>query len=53
MNEEALENAISVLARKITDKASPDEALKFSQAALNLAYVLSTYAGIANIEKSK
>jgi len=33
-----IERAIKLLAEKITSKTTPDEALKFSQAALNLAH---------------
>lgn len=36
-----IENAIVVLAKKITNPIAPDEALKFTQATLNLAHVLS------------
>lgn len=40
MNEEVLTKAIEQLASRITTTSTPDEALKFTQAALNLAHVL-------------
>ena len=36
------ESAIKVLAAKITNDIKADDALKFTQAALNLAHVLAT-----------
>ena len=41
MKEES-EKAIKVLAEKVTEDVKPDEALKYTQAALNLAHVLAT-----------
>ena len=37
-----IEEAIKKLTAKIDEKTSQDEALKFTQAALNLAHVLAT-----------
>lgn len=37
-----IKKAIEVLAKKITAASSPDEALKFTQAALNLAHTAAT-----------
>jgi argininosuccinate lyase len=39
--EERIEKAIDTLASKITASVQPDHALKFTQAALNLAHVKS------------
>lgn len=39
MNEK-INQAITVLAERINATSTPDEALKFTQAALNLAHVL-------------
>lgn len=39
---EDLKKAIETLARKITDASTPDEALKYTQAALNLAHTAAT-----------
>ncbi len=36
------EKAVKILAEKITKDIKPDEALKFTQAALNLSHVLAT-----------
>ncbi len=52
MNEK-INKAIEILANKITSEIKPDEALKFSQAALNLAHVQSTHAGIDNLTNKK
>jgi hypothetical protein len=38
----AIEDAIKLLAEKINASVSPDEALKFTQAALNLAHTDAT-----------
>jgi hypothetical protein len=38
--KEELEKAIKVLAEKITSEVSADEALKYTQAALNAAHTL-------------
>lgn len=40
--EEITENAIKLLAKKIDSNVKPDEALKYTQAALNLAHTLAT-----------
>lgn len=45
MKEES-EKAIKVLAGKITTGIKPDGALKYTQAALNLAHVLATLKGV-------
>ena len=45
-----IEKAIKVLADKVTEDIKPDEALKYTQAALNLAHVSAT---LANIDKQK
>ena len=39
-----LKNAIDVLAKKITDSITADEALKYTQAALNMAHTAATLA---------
>ena len=39
--ESAIESAIEVLATKITSDVKSDDALKYTQAALNLAHVLA------------
>ena len=39
MINEKIEHAIEVMADKITAAVQPDQALKFTQAALNLAHV--------------
>jgi hypothetical protein len=46
--ETTVENAIKLLAEKITADINADDALKFTQAALNLAHTAAT---IANMEK--
>lgn len=38
-----IDDAIKLLAKRITDSVCHDEALKFTQAALNLAHVRATY----------
>ncbi len=40
--KEATESAIKVLAEKVTSDMKSDDALKYTQAALNLAHVLAT-----------
>ena len=40
--KEETERAIKLLAEKITTEVKADDALKFTQAALNLAHVLAT-----------
>lgn len=47
MNEE-IEKSIKLLAAKISQSTTPDEALKFTQAALNLAHTAAT---LHNIQK--
>ncbi len=42
-NTTEINAAIKVLAEKITKESTPDEALKFSQSALNLAHTLQTF----------
>lgn len=39
--KENINKAIEVLAKKVTDDVKADDALKFTQAALNLAHVLA------------
>ena len=46
--EKAIEAAVKLLAEKITKDVKPDDALKFTQAALNLEHVLSVKQGIEN-----
>ena len=46
----SIESAIKLLAEKITDVVTSDEALKFTQAALNLAHVQATQATIAGMK---
>lgn len=52
MNEE-LEKAIKLLAAKITADVKADDALKFTQAALNLAHVEATLTGAKYLADSK
>ena len=40
--KEAAEAAIKVLANKVTSDTKSDDALRYTQAALNLAHVLAT-----------
>ena len=40
-----IENAIKVLAEKVCKDTKPDEALKYTQAVLNLAHTKSTLLG--------
>jgi len=42
--EQAIKEAITLLAKKITAEVKSDDALKFTQAALNLAHVDATIA---------
>jgi hypothetical protein len=51
--ETAIESAIKLLAEKITGDIKSDDALKFTQAALNLAHVEATLAGARHLESSK
>jgi len=39
--EQAIENAVKLLAEKITTDVNPEDALRFTQAALNLEHVLA------------
>ena len=48
-----VENAIKLLAEKITSDVKADDALKFTQAALNLAHVEATLVGAKHLESSK
>lgn len=41
-----MENAVKVLLKKITDTVQPDEALKFTQAVLNLAHAANVMNSI-------
>lgn len=43
--DEKLKTAIEVLASKIVTSIQPDQALKFTQAALNLAHAKSILSG--------
>jgi hypothetical protein len=45
--ETAIEKAIKLLAEKITGAVKSDDALKFTQAALNLAHTAATIANTA------
>lgn len=45
------ENAIKLLAEKVTADVKSDDALKFTQAALNLAHVLATLDNLNAIQK--
>ena len=42
MSDAKIDKAIDVLADKITDASKSDDALKFTQAALNLAHTKAT-----------
>ena len=48
-----IEKAIKLLAEKITNDVKADDALKFTQAALNLAHVEETLAGAKHLELGK
>jgi len=50
--EEKTDLAVSILAGKIVQSVQPDHALKFTQAALNLAHVRQIYL-IVEAEKKK
>lgn len=50
MND-AIESAIKLLAKKINSDIKADDALKFTQAALNLAHVVATLAGVRQLPK--
>jgi len=47
-----IENAIKILAEKITCEVKADEALKFTQAALNLAHLGSVLADTKRLESN-
>ena len=47
----ATENAIKVLAEKVTAEMKADDAMKFTQAALNLSHVLATLDNIQRQQK--
>lgn len=49
MNEH-LEKSITICANRISDKSTPDEALKFSQAALNFAHAIETLAAAKRVQ---
>ena len=44
--EKAIESAMEILAKQITTNTKADDALKFTQATLNLAHVLAVRNGI-------
>jgi hypothetical protein len=48
--EKAIESAVKLLAGKITEDVKSEDALRFTQAALNLEHVLAVKA---NIEQQK
>lgn len=48
--EKAIENAVKLLAEKITKDVKSEDALRFTQAALNLEHVLAVKV---NIEQQK
>ena len=43
--EKAIEGAMEILAKQITTSTKADDALKFTQATLNLAHVLAVRGG--------
>jgi len=45
--QQAINDAILVLAKKITVSIQPDQALKFTQAALNLAHTQGVMTAVA------
>lgn len=47
-----IERAIDVLAKKVTPAVQPDQALKFTQAALNLAHVKALLEGMDEARKA-
>jgi hypothetical protein len=53
--EQAVERAVRFLAGKITEDIKSEDALRFTQAALNLEHVLMvrTNIGLANLELQK
>jgi len=44
----SINNAIKLLAEKIVNETKADDALKYTQAALNLAHVLQVFAQTEN-----
>ena len=48
-----IENAIKLLAEKITSDVKADDALKFTQAALNLAHIEATLAGAKHLASQR
>lgn len=44
--KQALDQSIELLAKKVTEEIKPEEALKFTQAALNLSHVRAMYHAI-------
>jgi len=51
--DQTLYQAIEVLAKKVTPAARPDDALKFTQAALNLAHVKGILTAEAKDQQKK
>lgn len=51
--DEKIDNAIEVLAGKIVQAVQPDQALKFTQATLNLAHAKSVLEAIKRGSKAK
>ena len=47
-----IENAIKLLAKKITNEMKSDDALNFTQAALNLAHVEASLEGAKQLGNS-
>lgn len=50
--EKTIENAIKLLAERITKDVRADDALKFTQAALNLEHVLSVKTNVETQRKA-
>ena len=51
--EQAINDAILILAKKITTSIQPDQALKFTQAALNLAHTQGVMTAVAKDQGAK
>lgn len=51
--DKTIDRAIEVLAEKIVVSVQPDQALKFTQAALNLAHVKSILAAESKASRTK
>lgn len=49
--ETAVKGAIKLLAEKVKDDVKSEDAMRFTQSALNLAHVLATFDGINNRQK--